>query len=65
MGAVNKDLVIAEGTTVLAYSGVDKDTKPGATYFGIPADEARKKWREISTLKALPELVSKIKKNGE
>ena len=48
MGSVNKDLVIAEGTVVLAYSGVDKDTLPGKTYFG-----AMKKWREIATIKAL------------
>ncbi|MBR0324133.1 MAG: hypothetical protein IIX06_06545, partial [Bacteroidales bacterium] len=53
MGSVNKDLVIAEGTVVLAYSGVDKDTLPGKTYFGVPADEAMKKWREIATIKAL------------
>ena len=34
MSAVNKDLVIAEGTTLLAYSAIDKDTLPGMTYFG-------------------------------
>ena len=53
MASVNKDLVIAEGTTVLAYSGVAKDTTPGMTYFGIPAEEARKKWKEIAAIKAL------------
>ena len=62
MSAVNKDLVIAEGTTVLAYSGVDKDTQPGQTYFGVPAVEVRKKWREIATLKSLPDLIAKLDK---
>ena len=62
MGAVNKDLVIAEGTTVLAYSAVDKDTLPGVTYFGLPADEVRKKWKEIATMKSLPDIVAKINK---
>ena len=62
MASVNKDLVIAEGTTVLAYSGVAKDTAPGMTYFGIPAEEARKKWKEIATMKALPELLAKLNK---
>jgi UDP-3-O-[3-hydroxymyristoyl] glucosamine N-acyltransferase len=62
MSAVNKDLVIAEGTVVLAYSGVDKDTQPGQTYFGIPAVEVRKKWREIATLKSLPDLIAKLDK---
>ena len=50
------------GTVVLAYSGVDKDTLPGKTYFGVPADEAMKKWREIATLKSLPDLIAKLDK---
>jgi UDP-3-O-[3-hydroxymyristoyl] glucosamine N-acyltransferase len=47
---------------VLAYSGVAKDTAPGMTYFGIPAEEARKKWKEIASMKALPELLAKLNK---
>ncbi len=51
--SVNKDLVIGKGVVVLALSGVDKSLEPGKTYFGVPVDEARKKWREMATLKAL------------
>ncbi|MCQ2317877.1 MAG: hypothetical protein MJZ90_03005 [Bacteroidales bacterium] len=61
MSAVNKDLVIAEGTTVLAYTAVDKDTEPNTTYFGIPADEARKKWKEMAIAKMLPDMVKNMK----
>lgn len=61
MSAINKDLVIAEGTTVLAYTAVDKDTEPNTTYFGIPADEARKKWKEMAVAKMLPDMVKNMK----
>ena len=61
MSAVNKDLVIAEGTTILAYTAVDKDTEPGVTYFGMPAMEAKKKWREMACVRMLPDLINKIK----
>ena len=53
--------MIAEGTTVLAYTAVDKDTEPNTTYFGIPADEARKKWKEMACVRMLPEALKKMK----
>lgn len=55
MSAVNKDLVIAEGTTVLAFTAVDKNTEPNTTYFGIPAEEARRKWKEMAVVRRLTE----------
>lgn len=51
--SVNKDLVIGEKAIVLAMSGVDKSLEGGKTYWGVPADEARKKWRELAVLKQL------------
>lgn len=61
MSAVNKDLIIAEGTTVLAYTAIDKDTEPGVTYFGMPGIEAKKKWKEMACVRMLPDLITKIK----
>ena len=58
---VNKDLVIGKGAVLLASTGVDKSLEGNKVYFGIPADEARKKWREIAALRKLPDLISKIK----
>jgi len=58
--AVNKDLVIGKGAVILATSGVDKSLEGGKTYFGTPAIEARKKWRELAALKALPDLLQKF-----
>lgn len=59
--AVNKDLVIGKSAVILATSAVDKSLEGGITYFGAPAEEARKKWREMVFLKRLPELFEKLK----
>ncbi len=59
--SVNKDLVVGKGAVVLATSAIDKSIEGGITYFGAPADEARKKWREMVYVKRLPELFEKLK----
>lgn len=59
--AINKDLVIGKGAVVLATSAVDKTLEGGKTYFGVPADEVRKKWRELAALRQLPDLISSKK----
>lgn len=64
---INKDLYIAKNTTVLAFSGVDKSVnESGLTLFGVPADDARKKWKELAYVKMLPEIADAIKnfRNG-
>ena len=58
---VNKDLVIGKGAVVLAGAGTEKSLEGGKTYWGIPAIEARKKWREVAALKMLPDILSKLK----
>ncbi|MFA8299735.1 MAG: UDP-3-O-(3-hydroxymyristoyl)glucosamine N-acyltransferase [Hyphomicrobiales bacterium] len=58
--AVNKDLVVGKGTVILATSAVDKTLEGGKTYFGIPAEEVRKKWREMASLRRLPDLLREM-----
>jgi UDP-3-O-[3-hydroxymyristoyl] glucosamine N-acyltransferase len=58
--SVNKDIVVGKGAVLLALSAIDKSIEGGITYFGAPAEEARKKWREMVYLKRLPELFKKI-----
>ena len=58
---VNKDLVIGKNAIVLAGSGTEKSLEGGKTYWGIPAIEARKKWREIAALKKLPDILQRLK----
>jgi len=58
--AIQKDIVIGKGAVVLATSAVDKSIKGNKVYFGIPAIEARKKWRELASLRQLPDLIKKL-----
>ena len=50
---ISKDLVIGENAVVLARSGVGKSLEGNKVYFGAPAIEARKKWREIAKIREL------------
>ncbi|MDA3942696.1 MAG: UDP-3-O-(3-hydroxymyristoyl)glucosamine N-acyltransferase [Bacteroidetes bacterium] len=56
--AINKDIVIGKGAVILATSAVDKSLKGGKTYFGVPADDVRKKWRELAALRQLPDFIA-------
>jgi UDP-3-O-[3-hydroxymyristoyl] glucosamine N-acyltransferase len=60
---VNKDIVVGKGAVVLATSGLDKSVAGGKTYFGSPAIEARKKWREMVAVKQLPDILKKLEKD--
>lgn len=60
--AVQKDLVIGKGAVLLALSAVDKDVPPNKTYWGIPADDKIKKWRELALIRKLPEIYNKLYK---
>mgnify|MGYP001768176876 FL=1 len=57
---MNKDLVVGKGAVILATSAIDKSIEGGKTYFGAPAEEAKKKWREMVYVKRLPELFAKL-----
>ena len=57
---VIKEVVIGEGAVVLAGSGVSKSLEGNKVYFGSPADEAKKKWRELVCLRKLPEIYKKL-----
>ncbi|MCQ2286172.1 MAG: UDP-3-O-(3-hydroxymyristoyl)glucosamine N-acyltransferase [Bacteroidales bacterium] len=60
--SVNKDLWVAKGTTLLALSAVDKSVKEENTVlFGVPAYDARKKWKEIACTRMLPEMMEEFR----
>lgn len=52
-------LHIGKGAVILAKSGVSKSLEGGKTYFGIPADEVRDKYKELAALRQLPDLLKK------
>ncbi len=53
-------ITIGTGTVVYAQSGVGNSLPAGKTFFGSPADEARKKYREMASIKVLPEIIEKM-----
>lgn len=60
--SINKDLVVGKGTVLLAMSAIDKSVEPGKTLFGVPAIDARRKWKEIAALRMLPEALEDLEK---
>ena len=58
---VSKCLTIGAKAVILAKSGVSKSLEGGKTYFGSPAIEASKKWREIAVARKMPDLWDKLK----
>jgi len=52
---------IGKGAVVSAKAGVSKSLEGGKLYFGIPADDAREKYKELAALRQLPDLLKKLK----
>ncbi len=57
---VQKDIRIGRGAVVLAQSGVSKSIKGSRVYFGSPAGDAKKHYKELSSLRMLPMLLEKL-----
>ncbi|MCC6816471.1 MAG: UDP-3-O-(3-hydroxymyristoyl)glucosamine N-acyltransferase [Saprospiraceae bacterium] len=57
-----QNLVIGNHVTVLAASGVSKNIEDGKIYFGAPADEMNVKYRELASLRQLPNLLKEFNK---
>jgi len=55
---ITSDVTIGKKAVILAQSGVSKSLEGGKVYFGTPAEEARKKYREMAAVKNLPELLN-------
>lgn len=54
------DVVLGEGCTVLAQSGISKNLEPGKTYFGSPCGEVKVKFREMAAVRKLPEIIERL-----
>jgi UDP-3-O-[3-hydroxymyristoyl] glucosamine N-acyltransferase len=54
-------ITIADRTVIMAQSGIPNNiTEPGKTYFGYPADEARKAQRAVIAVKMLPDMIREV-----
>ena len=53
-------ITIGQGAVVYAQSGVGRTLPAGKTYFGSPAEESRKKMKELATIKNMPDILKKL-----
>lgn len=57
---VPSDILIGKGAVVLGQSGISKDLEGGKTYFGSPAEDVRHKYRELASIRKLPDVIEKL-----
>lgn len=60
---ITSGATIGKKAVILAQSGVAKSLEGGKTYFGSPAEEAREKLKQMASVKQIPEILQKLKKN--
>lgn len=61
---ITSGVTIGEKAILLAQSGVSKSLPGNARYFGSPAEEFRKKYKELASIRMIPEIIQKtIKKS--
>lgn len=53
-------ITIGEKAVILAQSGISKSLEGGKTYFGYPAEEARKKYKELAGIRQIPSIIEKL-----
>ncbi|SDG86664.1 UDP-3-O-(3-hydroxymyristoyl)glucosamine N-acyltransferase [Psychroflexus sediminis] len=54
-------LTIGKKAIIYAQSGISKNLKPNTTYFGTPADDIKKKYRELAYINRIPDIIQKLK----
>lgn len=54
------DVVIGENAVILAKSGISKSLAGDKTYFGSPAQDIRRVYREMAALRKLPEILENL-----
>lgn len=59
---ITSGITIGEKAIISAQSGVSKSLEPNKSYFGTPADEFRKKYKEIASIRLIPDIIEKLDK---
>lgn len=62
---ITSGITIGAKAIISAQSGVSKSLKGGKHYFGTPAEDFRTKYKELASIKQIPELLKLLKKNSE
>ena len=59
---ITSGITIGEKAVISAQSGVSKSLPGHKAYFGTPADEFRKKYKEIASIRLIPDIIDKLDK---
>lgn len=57
---VSSGVTIGENAVVLGQSGVTKSIEGNKTYFGTPITDVRRKYREMASVRILPEIIENL-----
>ena len=60
--AITSGVTVGEKAIISAQSGVSKSLPGHKSYFGSPAEEFRKKYKEIAMVKLIPDIIKKLDK---
>ncbi len=60
---ITSDVTIGTKAIISAQSGVSKSLEGNKSYFGTPADNFRKKYKEIAAIRQIPDIIEKLNKN--
>lgn len=59
---ITSGVTIGEKAVISAQSGVSKSLEGYKSYFGTPADDFRKKYKEIASIRLIPDIIDKLDK---
>ena len=58
---VTSGVTVGKKAVLSAKAGVSKSLEGGKHYFGVPAEDFRSKYKEIASIKKIPEILKKLK----
>ncbi|SDS36878.1 UDP-3-O-[3-hydroxymyristoyl] glucosamine N-acyltransferase [Formosa sp. Hel1_31_208] len=58
---ITSGITIGKKAVISAKAGVSKSLEGHKSYFGIPADDFRSKYKEIAAIRKIPEILEKLK----
>jgi UDP-3-O-[3-hydroxymyristoyl] glucosamine N-acyltransferase len=61
---ITSGVTIGSKAVLLAQCGVSKSLKGGKTYFGYPAEESRAKFKEIASIRKIPEILRLLRQKN-
>lgn len=59
---ITSGITIGKKAVISAKAGVSKSLEGSKSYFGIPADDFRTKYKEIASIRKIPEILEMLKK---